>query len=195
MALLRAISKQPSKHRNSADRLSHLEAVACPYNQIIMPTLLAQTLTIVFMVIQFANCDISKCTNNINAVFVLPTKIIPPPCTQGSSASRAKPAPSTVLSAILACKVTNFSPLSSLLSQKTVKNNRFLHFFCLSERFYLRICYLCSQNQRQSTEGIPRTYRKHTEDIKEHYRTTKYATLWHDRTTTIYWALKDGWDH
>ena len=35
------------------------------------------------MVIQFVNCDISKCTNNINAVFILPTKIIPPPCAQG----------------------------------------------------------------------------------------------------------------
>ena len=37
--------------------------------------------------------------------YCLPTKIIPPPCTQGFSASRAKPAPFTVLSAILDAKV------------------------------------------------------------------------------------------
>ena len=42
------------------------------------------------MVIQFVNCYISKFTNNINAVFVLPTKVIPPPCAQGPRRSERR---------------------------------------------------------------------------------------------------------
>ena len=87
MVLLRAVSKQPSKHRNSADRLSHLEAVAGPVLPDNHVHAISADINDCLMVILFVNCYISKYANNINAVFILPTKIIPPPCTQRTSLS------------------------------------------------------------------------------------------------------------
>ena len=78
----------------------------------------------------------------------------------------------------------NLSAFTSPFTKKQSLSAFFLHY----ERFFLRIYYLCSQNQWKGTEGIPRSYRRYTEDIKVQHRTTKYATLWHDRTMTIYWA-------
>jgi hypothetical protein len=54
-------------------------------------------------------------------LYYLPTKVIPPPCAQGFSASRAKPAPFTVLLAILVAKVRKKLERNALCVKKLRK--------------------------------------------------------------------------
>ena len=62
--------------------------------------------------------------------YCLPTKIIPPPCTQGFLASLAKPAPFTVLLAILVAKVRKKLERNALCVKKARK------YLALAELFH-----------------------------------------------------------
>ena len=72
-----------------------------------------------------------------NACYIS-TKVIPPPCAQGFSALLARPAPSTALSAILDCKSTKLSSISSPHPQKSSKRHKDLTVFGGESIFSMR---------------------------------------------------------